>query len=62
MKTISRVLSPFLLGVGLIAVLLAYAAVAQDLPEQIYNPIQQDFLSYYSSRAIIQEAKKYNKY
>ncbi len=56
MKRISRLLAPIILGAGLIAVLIVYAAVVDDLPGRIYTPVQHAFLSYNRGRMIVQEA------
>ncbi len=60
MKKLTRVLAPSILAIGLIAILLAYAALVRDLPGRIYTPVQQDFLSYNRGRIIVQEAPTWN--
>ena len=60
MKQLSRVIAPLILALGLAVVLVVYALVVNDLPERVYTPVQQEFLSYNRGRIIVQEAPTLN--
>ena len=56
MKQLTRLLAPVILAISLVSILVAYAMAVNDLPERIYTPVQQEFLSYNRGRTIVQEA------
>lgn len=60
MKRIARLFLPLIMTVGLLAVLVAYAIVVNDLPARIYTPVQQEWLSYNRGRIITQIAPELN--